>query len=449
MSKVSSVIIVILCATIISAQKNPPAKKKTVKPPPVNIAPSVKSKAVITSAEVSVLAEKIIAEVGVLRGLKPLQPIKSGAKSRQQIEAMVIENFNEEETPEEFEADTKTLIAFGLIPKGFQYREFMVKLLTEQIAGFYDPKKKELNLADWNSLDLQKPVMAHELTHALQDQHFNLRRFEKMPKGEGDQAMAIHALIEGDATALMLEYMIKPMGMTLSKLPAQAVMQVNQQMNSSGMEQLEKAPNVIRESLLFPYGQGLNFAYELVKARGWEGLSKAFTDLPQSTEQVLHFEKYVKQEAPIKVQLADALPILGAGWRRISLDVNGEFGYRVILSEFLSRSEADQAAEGWGGDQYAVYENKNKGQVVLVHLCVWDTVKEAEEFFKSYSVRTSKRYQSPEADKQETSIQYSTIDGETLIEKKDKAVLIIEGAAASNLRALATQLWTSKIGDQQ
>ena len=447
MSKIISIIIIALCATLVLAQKSRPVKKKTMTTAPAKNVPVVKSDAVITSAQAAVMADQIIAEIGALRGLKPLQPIKSGAKSRKEIEAMVIQNFNEEMTPEEFDADKKMLVAFGLIPKDFQYREFMVKLLTEQIAGFYDPKKKELNLADWNSLDLQKPVMAHELTHALQDQYFDLRRFEKTPKGEGDYEMAIHVLIEGDATALMLEYMIKPMGLTLSKLPMAAVTQVNQQMNSSGMEQLEKAPKVIRESLLFPYGQGLNFAYELVKARGWEGVSKAFKELPQSTEQVLHFEKYEKQETPIKVQLADALPVLGAGWKRISLDVNGEFGYRVILSEFLSRSEADQAAAGWGGDQYAVYENN--GAVVLAHLSVWDTVKDTDEFFKSYAARTATRYKNAKEVKVGSGVQYTTTDGETLIEKNDQVVLIIEGAAANNLRPLATKLWTSKIGENK
>ena len=445
MSKIISIIIIALCASLVLAQKSRPVKKKVAQTAPARNTPVVKSDAVITSAQAAAMADQIIAEIGALRGLKPLQPIKSGAKSRKEIEAMVIQNFNEEMTPEEFDADKKMLVAFGLIPKDFQYREFMVKLLTEQIAGFYDPKKKELNLADWNNLELQKPIMAHELTHALQDQHFDFRRFEKMPKGQGDYEMAIHSLIEGDATALMLEYMIKPMGVTLSKLPPEAVTQVNQQMNSSGMEQLEKAPKVIRESLLFPYGQGLNFAYELVKARGWEGVSKAFKELPQSTEQVLHFEKYVKQEAPIKVQLADALPTLGAGWKRISLDVNGEYGYRVILSEYLPRGESDQAAAGWGGDQYALYENN--GAVILAHLSVWDTAKDAEEFFKSYATRTVSRYKNAKEVKKQNGVQFTTTDGETLIEKNGQAVLIIEGASTGNLRPLATKLWTSKIGE--
>ena len=447
MTKIILIIIIVLCASIVFAQKSRPVKKKTVPTTPAKNSPVVKSDTVITSAQAAVMADQIIAEIGKLRGLKPLQPIKSGAKSRQQIEAMVIQNFNEEMTPEEFEADKKMLVAFGLVPKDFQYREFMVKLLTEQIAGFYDPKKKELNLADWNSMDLQKPIMAHELTHALQDQYFDLRRFEKMPKGQGDYEMAIHALIEGDATALMLEYMLHPMGITLSKLPAEAATKANEQMNSSGMEQLEKAPKVIRESLLFPYGQGLNFAYELVKTRGWEGVSKAFKDLPQSTEQVLHFEKYEQHEAPIKVQLEDALPVLGAGWKRISLDVNGEYGYRVILSEFLSRSESDQAAAGWGGDQYVLYENN--GAVVLAHLSVWDTAKDAEEFFKSYAARTARRYKYAKEIKAENAFRYTTPDGETLIEKNEKAVLVIEGASAKKLRALATKLWTSKIGENK
>src|SRR5262249_21403079 len=145
-------------------------------------------------AEVVAATEEILQEVSKLRGLNILSTVKSGAKSRSEIEREIIRSFEEESTPEEIEAANKALVVYGLVPVDFRYREFMVKLLTEQVAGFYKPKNKELFIADWNNLEQQKPVMVHELEHALQDQHFNLRRFEKWPKGDGDRELAIHAL---------------------------------------------------------------------------------------------------------------------------------------------------------------------------------------------------------------------------------------------------------------
>src|SRR4030095_462220 len=112
-------------------------------------------------------------------------------------------------TPGEMHAAELVLKKLGLVPADFQYAPFIVKLLTEQVAGYYDPRVQRFYLADWIELEGQKPVMAHELTHALQDQHFNLRRFEDWPKGDSDAELAVHALIEGDATLAMTLYMAK------------------------------------------------------------------------------------------------------------------------------------------------------------------------------------------------------------------------------------------------
>src|SRR4029078_7228731 len=98
---------------------------------------------------------------------------------------------------------------FGLAPANFEYRPFIIKLLLEQIAGYYDPMTREFYLADWLEFETQKPGMAHELTHALQHQHFNLRRFQKWPHGDSDAQLAAHSLIEGDATLAMMVYMAK------------------------------------------------------------------------------------------------------------------------------------------------------------------------------------------------------------------------------------------------
>ncbi len=382
------------------------------------------------TAKVIEAASQILEEVSKLRGLKILSPVKSGAKSRSEIEQEIIRGFEETTTPEELDAANKVMIAYGLAPKDFKYKEFMIKLLTEQVAGFYKPKSKELFIADWNELEQQKPVMVHELQHALQDQHFDLRRFENWPKGDSDREAAIHALIEGDATALMYNYQLKPMGGDITRIPSLASFadQTLVQAERDKQEVFLSAPAALRDSLIFSYVYGAAFIQEMLKKRGWQGVSQAFTDLPQSTEQILHFEKYAAAEMPIKVELPDVSKLLGDGWKRIDADVNGEFGYTLILAEYIGKKDARQAAAGWGGDQSVLYESAS-GQLLLTHLSAWDTEKDASEFFRAYANRTLKRYPTAKQreSKTETERSIQTPDGGTLIQLRGQSVLVIEG----------------------
>src|SRR5437660_11309861 len=122
---------------------------------------------------------------------------------------MLVHNLDESESPEEMRASEITLKKLGLVPADFQLRPFIIKLLTEQVAGYYDPKSRQFHVADWIDLKGQKTVMAHELTHALQDQHFDLLRFEHWPRGDSDAELAAHALIERDATLTMMLYVTR------------------------------------------------------------------------------------------------------------------------------------------------------------------------------------------------------------------------------------------------
>src|SRR5690349_8488420 len=264
------------------------------------------------------MTDAMLKETSELRELKILKPVKSGAQSRTEIERMIVKNLDSDTTPEEMHASEVLLKAFGLAPPEFAYRSFLIKLLTEQVAGYYDPKAQQFYLADWIEIDGQKPVMAHELTHALQDQHFNLKRFEKWQKGDSDAELAAHALIEGDATLAMTQYLEK------HPIIALAFIRSSQEMSA---EQFKQAPRALRESLLFPYQEGSLWAMHLYKRGGWSMVSQAFAKLPQSTEQILHPDKYFAHEAPIKLTLPNLTPALGPGWKRIDNDVNGEWGY--------------------------------------------------------------------------------------------------------------------------
>jgi len=352
----------------------------------------------------------------------------------------------------------------GLAPADFQYRPLLIKVLTEQVAGYYDPKSRQFYLADWIDLDGQKPIMAHELTHALQDQHFDLRRFEHWPKGDSDAELAAHALIEGDATLLMMLYVANNPMRALAFLKSLGGMEISS-------AELDKAPRALRETLLFPYQSGYEWTRDLYKQGGWDQVSKAFNDLPQSTEQILHPEKYFAHERPVKVSLPDIAQVLSAAaseirgqrsefsrrsrsslqlpvsslWKRLDSDVEGEWGFYLLLDQFLkSPSESRRAAAGWGGDRYEVYEGP-KGEVMFVSLSAWDTENDAREFFEAYVKRTSLRYvnaeqvdaqsgtrnRQPDQNSDPQSLSdiraFRTSEGSVFLERYGARVLVVEG----------------------
>jgi len=382
----------------------------------------------------------MLKETSELRELSILKAVKSGAQSRADIERMIVKNLDSDTTPAEMHAAEVLLRAFGLAPKDFAYRTFLVKLLSEQVAGYYDPKAQQFYLADWIELDGQKPVMAHELTHALQDQHFNLKRFEKWPRGDSDAELAAHALIEGDATLAMTIYMSKNPLVALAFIKSLGAQEL-------ASEQFRQAPRALRESLLFPYEEGSAWATQLYKRGGWETVSQAFTKLPQSTEQILHADKYFAYEAPQKLALPDFKTILGRSWKRIDYDVNGEWGCYLILDEFLNnQSESKQASAGWGGDRFALYETGKPDEFFIAQLTAWDTPADAREFFDAYAERTSKRYpDAKETKATEDRMEWQTGSGGVALELRGSRVAIVEGVPSSTKsESLLRTIWQQR-----
>ena len=213
-------------------------------------------------------------------------------------------------------------------------------------------------------------------------------------------------------------------------------------------EELDKAPRALRETLLFPYQEGMMYTRALHQYGGWSNVSKAFTNLPQSTEQILHPEKYFVHEAPVKVTLPDIRVTLGRGWRRIEADVNGEWSTYLILDQFLkSSADSRRAAAGWGGDRYAVYENQ-RGQVVYVSVSAWDTEKDAREFFDAYVKRTEQRFTATKQTtahnqlRTATSASWNVSTDSVIVEVQGKRVVVIEGLAQSaRSRSVLRSLW--------
>jgi hypothetical protein len=384
----------------------------------------------------------VLKETSELRQLPILRPVKSGTQSREEIQRFLIKNIDEDTTPAEMHASEVALKKLGLVPADFQFRPFIISLLTEQVAGYYDPRQQEFFLADWIDLDGQKPVMAHELTHALQDQHFNLRRFEKWPKGDSDAELAAHALVEGDASLAMAVYVARSPLRMIALLKSMGE-------SKSASEEIDRAPRAIRESLLFPYEHGMQWAQALYRREGWPLISKAYREMPQSTEQILHADKYFAREAPVKVSLPDISSALGSGWKRIDTDVNGEWSYYLILDEYLkSAQESKRAAAGWGGDRYSVYEASKPGSVLIVQLSEWDTQQDAQEFFNAYVKRTERRYKFDAASPTKTpgspteEKAWRTNEGGVIMQRRGQRVLILEGVPdGKNTAALIAKLW--------
>ncbi|HEX8090831.1 MAG TPA: hypothetical protein VF762_18370, partial [Blastocatellia bacterium] len=282
------------------------------------------------------------------------------------------------------------------------------------------------------------------------DQHFNLRRFERWPKGDSDAELALHALVEGEATLVMIQYDFEQQGMRLDMTKigplTDRLLEGDTNENDPKYPVLSSAPNVMRENLQFPYVYGAGFAQAVLKDLAWQGLDRAYDSLPASTEQIMHPERFLARDNPVKVELPDLAASFGQDWKQSVADVNGEFGYQVILGEFIPKLAARRAATGWGGDRYALYENKANGAAALVEYTTWDNAMEAKEFFDAYAERTEKRYKvGRAADASQGPRVYETTEGLASIELRDKDVLIVEGAQARDqLARVSARAWQSK-----
>jgi len=418
----------------------------------VSVSAALQRAASIAKPETASLnsTEDVLKVVSRLRELDIKQNVKSSLKSKDEIEQSVIRDLDENTSREDFEGTQKTLIKLGLIRKDFKLRDYVVQLLREQVAGYYEPKTKEFYLAAWLPVSDQKRVIAHELVHALQDQHFDLRRFENWPKGDSDAELAAHALVEGEATLVMIEYDFDERGakVDLARLGALADSLIEQDSDTDAKAYpvLANAPRVLKENLQFPYLYGAAFAGALLKSRSWQTLDLAYKYLPTSSEQIMHPDRFLNRDNPVKIDLADLSGVIGPDWKKSDKDVNGEFGYLVALAEFIPTRIARTAAAGWGGDAYALYENKGSGATLLAQYTTWDSESDAREFFDAYSTRTEKRYavRKPAALNTRQHL-YETAEGLASVEIRGKDVVMIEGAGThEQLTRISEQTWQSK-----
>jgi len=336
------------------------------------------------------MADEVLQEMSAITGWELKTPLKKSIRSREEIHAYVLREMDDEKDAKERYASKRSAEAFGLIPKGFDLDGFMVDLLTEQIAGLYDPKSHEFYIADWIDPEDQRTVMSHELTHALEDQHFQIEAWVKAARPNDDAEMARESVLEGSAMAAMLEYMLKEKGLKLRELPDIDPSIFVGDLAETPM--LKKAPPFIKDSLMFPYFSGLTFSLAVLKTEGWKGFASVFARPPASTQQISHPNLYRtgKSLRPIKLDLPNGLP--GSGWTQLEENCMGEFGWKEVLKQFLDADRAEKLAPAWDGDAYATYESKDAKRLLLFARVRLDSDESAARFFGQYSEALEKKY---------------------------------------------------------
>ncbi len=329
--------------------------------------------------------QELLAAAEKYRGLAVLRPVAAGTLEEPELRKKMAESMDEDLPPDQLKTAEIAAKAFGLIPESMDLARFLPELLTNEVAGFYDPLRDYMALVRRGAeVEDEDVVIVHELTHALQDQHFDLQRFEGVDP-MSDASTARSALAEGDATLTMTSFLA---GKNLEELPGVAEVMKSylsdpEAVNASdvpGGTELAKAPAWIRDSLLFGYVQGFTFCLEVRRAGGQKLLDYAFTtDPPRSSEQILHPEKWHgRRDDPILLRWPDLAPVL-PGWRKVSSGETGEATLQSLLRLAVrDRGKADAAAAGWGGDRFEVYERQ--GRRVLVWWTEWDSETDAAEF---------------------------------------------------------------------
>lgn len=347
------------------------------------------------SAETAKRFQDLLAAAEKYRGLSARQPIAAGTLAEPELRKKMAESLAEDLSTDQLKAIEIGAKAFGLIPETLDLSRYLPELLTSQVAGFYDPVRHYLALVQrepsrepQEGLEADDVVLVHELTHALQDQHFDLQKFEEIdPLSDASAARA--ALAEGDATLTMTSFLA---GMNVEEASGSIANAMKSYFEDAGIPsdvpggaEMADAPAWIRDSLLFPYVEGLTFCMEVKHLGGQKLLDYAFTtDPPRSTEQILHPAKWHgRRDDPVVLRWPDLAAVL-PGWSKLSEGELGEASIQTLLRKSSgSRAKAAAAAAGWGGDRFAVYEKD--GQRALIWWTEWDSDAEAREFQASAS----------------------------------------------------------------
>jgi hypothetical protein len=365
---------------------------------------------------------------------------------------------------EEMARSEMTMKKFGFLPRDFDLRDFLVKANGKEVAGYYDEEKKTVYLLNWIPLEHQAPVLAHELTHALQDQNYNLQVWAKAgpvdpaqkssrPRGNDESELARHAVVEGQATLVMLDYMLAPFGRSVLNTPGIIYQMEDPAVRATyDSELLHNAPMILRESGTFPYQAGLIFEGELLHKGGQHmAFAGAFARPPRNTHEVLQPQSYIDGEKLPPVRIPDVQPLVSGQYEVYDSGSIGELDVRALLKQYGDRRVADDLSSQWRGGAYVTFRRTAReasaitppstADLALVYVSRWRTPQAAERFAHLYTEAVSQRYQTAKVEAIDpcsgsgcpsASAHIATEEGPVIIEQwADGTVLVSEGFSAT------------------
>jgi hypothetical protein len=402
-------------------------------------------------------------------------PIKSDVKrqltSRAEVEKYLKEKFDDDEGAKRLQRGEIVLKKFGLLDHDFDLKPFLLVLLTEQIQAYYDSKTKTVNLLDWTSVDDQKPVLAHELTHALQDQHIDLEKWsdqtpsevsttyrediDHLAKDEMDTAR--EAVAEGQATAVMMDNILKPMGKSLLKDPEIVEFIKTQMKDSDNSPVMARAPLLLSESLLFPYSEGLSFEQDLWMDQGQEAAFAGALDRPpSSTWEIINPREFEKAKIPVVPLLPDIHPLLDKTYKPYDIGQVGELDLHILTQLFGGDAAARDLTPAWDGGIYWAGQLRNATpaeqastkSIAFFYLSTWKSEASAKAFAKLYADSLGRKYSGlhaadaakgvTPADAASGNIEqvFTTDEGPVVITKRGKQVFAAESFDLPTARKL-------------
>jgi hypothetical protein len=410
-------------------------------------------------------------------------PIKHKVKrrltKRDEVQSYIEKSMKDDKDAKRLERSSAVLKKFGLIPRNFDLSTFLIAMLREQVAGYYDVKTKTVNLLNWVDAEQQKPVLAHELTHALQDQSFGIEKWMKGLAGQTDskdnkkddpspsdiendeETSARQAVIEGQAMVVLIDYSLAPTGKTILEAP-QIVDALKQGMlvGSSDSPTFRDAPIFLKEELTFPYRYGLDFTAALLQAGGKElAYAGALNNPPKTTREIMEPQTYLAHEKLPPLKMIDMEKDF-KGYDPFDIGAMGEFDVDVLVEQYAGRDEATAIYPEWRGGYY--FAGKPKGDksapIAVLYVSRWSSPAKAAEFAAVYAKSLATRYQkrqglgpdgkvaedAPPADSWRTlrgRHSWLTEEGVVVIEVRGDEVLISESLDDETTKRVEADFW--------
>ncbi|HWR66323.1 MAG TPA: hypothetical protein VN364_09410 [Bellilinea sp.] len=438
-------------STPTAAPPSPTARPATptAVPAPLETTPTpANQSAAPLPAAVARQMDQIEDEVARARGLDQPPTVDRNLLTTDELRQQVESDFFKDYNAQEIEDDTRVLAALGLIEPGYDLYSLYLDLYTEQIAGYYDLETDEMFVVlDQDFKGPQRSTYAHEYTHALQEYNHNVRDgmdyTEEYCETDSEYCAALQALIEGDAS-LTEQSWLYLYGTDQDR------QEIDDYYQNNDLSIFDSAPAFLQEDFIFPYLQGVDFALALFEKGGFAQIDQAYTDPPVSTEQILHPERY-PDDKPVPVTLPDLTDTLGRELREIDRGVMGEWYTYLILARGadptfqLADDLAAVAAEGWGGDAYAVYWDEAAGQPLVVLLTTWETSAEADEYSAAFQDYATARWGDPQPGAQTDQFTWeSVVDGASLFQRTGTETIWVIAPSTEDAQLLLESLSLSE-----